>query len=190
MGKQTQLKYKRLLDKAQELFIHRGYNNVTIDEIALAAGISKVTLYKHFNSKEDLFIHIIKDITTKHYDNLEYQLVSIQGYIEKLNFIFKYSLESYKKYPLTFYKDMIGTPFVWEKIYSYRKERAVLLCRKILEEGIKSKEIRQLNVEHTISLLLSLGESLPKMLPFNDYEESKGFMENYYEFIKNALINK
>ncbi|MDR5658859.1 TetR/AcrR family transcriptional regulator [Serpentinicella sp. ANB-PHB4] len=190
MGKQSQLKFKRLLEKAEELFIDRGYSKVTIDQIALAAGISKVTLYKHFNSKEDLFIHIMKNITTKHYDVLQSQLTDIKGSVEKLNFLFKYSLESYKKYPLTFYKDMMETPSIWEKIYNYRKERAIKICKDILKEGINSNEIRELNINHTVSILLCLGESLPKMFPFNDYEESKLFMDSYYNFVNNALIKK
>ncbi|TCK98523.1 TetR family transcriptional regulator [Natranaerovirga hydrolytica] len=188
MGKQSQLKLERLLVKAEELFVSRGYINVTIDEIALAAGISKVTLYKHFNSKADLFIHTMKTITAKHYDVLESQLTNIKGSVEKLNFLFKYSLEAYEKYPLTFYKDMMETPFIWEKIYSYRKERAVKICKSILKEGISSNEIRNVNIDHTVSLLLCLGESLPKVFPFDDYEESKLFMKSYYDFVKNALI--
>lgn len=40
---------------AEELFKTRGFDGVAIDEIAAAAGVSKVTIYKHFGSKDELF---------------------------------------------------------------------------------------------------------------------------------------
>lgn len=40
---------------AEELFKTRGFDGVAIEEIAAAAGISKVTIYKHFGSKDELF---------------------------------------------------------------------------------------------------------------------------------------
>lgn len=40
---------------AEELFKTRGFDGVAIEEIAAAAGVSKVTIYKHFGSKDELF---------------------------------------------------------------------------------------------------------------------------------------
>jgi len=46
---------ERILDVATELFLHYGYKRTTVDEIATAAGISKGSVYLHFNSKEAVF---------------------------------------------------------------------------------------------------------------------------------------
>ena len=40
---------------AEALFKTRGFDGVAIEEIAAAAGVSKVTIYKHFVSKDELF---------------------------------------------------------------------------------------------------------------------------------------
>ncbi|MDJ1133638.1 TetR/AcrR family transcriptional regulator [Streptomyces iconiensis] len=41
---------------ATELFLERGFENVTIAEVAAAAGVSKVTVFSHFERKEDLLL--------------------------------------------------------------------------------------------------------------------------------------
>lgn len=46
---------ERILDAAQKLFVHYGYDKTTISEIAEAAKISKSTLYLRWKKKEDIF---------------------------------------------------------------------------------------------------------------------------------------
>lgn len=42
---------EKILNKASELFLNLGFKSVTMDDIATNLGISKKTLYKHFNNK-------------------------------------------------------------------------------------------------------------------------------------------
>ena len=42
-------------DVATRLFFERGFDNVTIDEIAEAADVGRMTVFNHFPRKEDLF---------------------------------------------------------------------------------------------------------------------------------------
>src|ERR1700733_3514229 len=44
----------RIVDAARELFYDHGYSKVSTSEIAEAVGISKKTLYKEFETKEDI----------------------------------------------------------------------------------------------------------------------------------------
>jgi AcrR family transcriptional regulator len=41
---------------ATELFLERGFANVTVAEVAEAAGISKMTVFNYFSTKEDLLL--------------------------------------------------------------------------------------------------------------------------------------
>ncbi|MGI4757489.1 MAG: TetR/AcrR family transcriptional regulator [Janthinobacterium lividum] len=45
-------------DVATRLFIQRGFDAVTMDEIAEAADVSRMTVFNHFSRKEDLFFDL------------------------------------------------------------------------------------------------------------------------------------
>ncbi|MGP4008687.1 TetR/AcrR family transcriptional regulator [Streptomyces sp. 4N124] len=51
----------RILDAAHELMLTVGLARATTKEIAKAAGCSEAALYKHFASKEDLFIRVLAE---------------------------------------------------------------------------------------------------------------------------------
>jgi AcrR family transcriptional regulator len=62
MGRSAQ-KRQVIVEAATELFLGNGFLGTTMDEVAERAGVSKPTAYKHFPSKEALFIEIITTMT-------------------------------------------------------------------------------------------------------------------------------
>ena len=50
----------RILDAAYTLFYRKGFGRVGVDEIACLAGITKRTLYYHFNSKDELLAAVLE----------------------------------------------------------------------------------------------------------------------------------
>jgi AcrR family transcriptional regulator len=51
---------ERILETAYQLFYERGFTRISMDEIAARAGITKRTLYNHFDSKDTLFGEMLK----------------------------------------------------------------------------------------------------------------------------------
>ncbi len=49
-------KREHLIDIARRLFYRDGFHNTGIDAILAEAGVAKMTLYKHFKSKEELIL--------------------------------------------------------------------------------------------------------------------------------------
>ncbi|HEY9841743.1 MAG TPA: TetR/AcrR family transcriptional regulator, partial [Candidatus Obscuribacterales bacterium] len=52
---------ERILNAAAEVIKNLGMSRATTREIAKAAGFSEATLYKHFSSKEELFLKVIME---------------------------------------------------------------------------------------------------------------------------------
>lgn len=48
-------KAEQVLDAARRLFVERGFGATNMDALATAAGVSKATIYAHYDSKESLF---------------------------------------------------------------------------------------------------------------------------------------
>ena len=76
--KQMNLSTKqRILSEALTLFSVRGYEPVTVAEIAKAVGVKAPALYKHYKSKRDIFNAILVEMQTS-YDN-QAKLMQMDG---------------------------------------------------------------------------------------------------------------
>ncbi|MEU6559366.1 TetR/AcrR family transcriptional regulator [Nocardia nova] len=51
---------QQLLDTAEALFTRRGYEGVTLDDIARAAGVSRPIVYQHHGSKDGIFLACVR----------------------------------------------------------------------------------------------------------------------------------
>ena len=49
-----------LVDTALELFIRDGFHATGIDKILAESGVAKMTLYKHFKSKDELILSALR----------------------------------------------------------------------------------------------------------------------------------
>ncbi|WP_371661542.1 TetR family transcriptional regulator [Streptomyces sp. NBC_00280] len=59
--RKKQQTYQNVSDIAIRLFLAKGFDAVSVAEIAAAAGISKPTLFRYFPAKEDLVLHRFAD---------------------------------------------------------------------------------------------------------------------------------
>ncbi|GAA0356346.1 TetR/AcrR family transcriptional regulator [Microbispora corallina] len=53
---------QRIADMAMGLFLQRGFDNVTVAEVARAADVSVNTVFNYFRTKEDLFLDRSQDV--------------------------------------------------------------------------------------------------------------------------------
>jgi len=59
--RKKQQTYDALSEAAIALFLERGFDEVSVTDIAAAADVSKPTLFKYFPTKQDLVLHRIAD---------------------------------------------------------------------------------------------------------------------------------
>jgi AcrR family transcriptional regulator len=57
--------FKRVLRVAENLFLKKGYNSTTIQEIAAASKVSNATIVKYFGGKAELFICMVSEVTKR-----------------------------------------------------------------------------------------------------------------------------
>ncbi|MYM64443.1 TetR/AcrR family transcriptional regulator [Pseudomaricurvus sp. HS19] len=68
-----------LLDTAQRLFSAEGYHATGIDRILAESGVSKATLYKHFASKEELVLAVLRRRHDQFLQAMERHLQAAEG---------------------------------------------------------------------------------------------------------------
>jgi AcrR family transcriptional regulator len=69
-----------LLDAAEDVFAEKGFTPATLDDIAHAAGYTKGAIYKHFATKEDLFLAVSDRYWRRYFDNFA-EVMSTAGQV-------------------------------------------------------------------------------------------------------------
>ena len=131
----TQAKRENILRVARALFTARGVQQVSVDEIAAQANVSKVTVYKYFGSKDELYAEVVNQFMEETLVATEAVFHSEVDFLDKLKFAvgIQTSLSQLVSYAYLF--------DVWEKRgdiasrmdETMQKVRALMLG--ILEEG-------------------------------------------------------
>jgi AcrR family transcriptional regulator len=75
---------ERILQEARRLFLERGFLDVSMREIAEAAGLRKATVYHHFRDKEELFIAITLEEMAAVRARMEESIAGLTGLPERL----------------------------------------------------------------------------------------------------------
>lgn len=75
---------ERILDTASRLFYHQGFNSTGINQIIAEAGIAIGSLYKHYQSKNDLLYHYLEQQELEYFTNLDDYLKDEKEPLKKL----------------------------------------------------------------------------------------------------------
>jgi len=97
------------IDAAERLFMQKGFENTSIDEVAKEAGLTKRTLYQYFTSKEDLFYAVATKGARLLLSAYEEAMKRGNNVLEKIRLGNKAYLQFYKDY-LGMFRLMNYTP--------------------------------------------------------------------------------
>ena len=97
---------EKLFQKAARLFYKHGYRAIGVDTIAAESGIGKMTLYRHYPSKDDLIVAYLKNSNETFWENFEQVTKEANAPRDKLLAFFE-SLQDYVKTPVCY-----GCPFL------------------------------------------------------------------------------
>jgi AcrR family transcriptional regulator len=97
---------EKLFQAAARLFYQHGYRASGVDTIASESGIGKMTLYRHFPSKDDLIVAFLLDSNKKFWEYFEQSTKNAPTASEKLRSFFT-TLQDYTLNPACY-----GCPFI------------------------------------------------------------------------------
>ena len=134
----------RIIEAATKLFAENGYQQTTIAEIAKMVGLAEGSIYEHFRGKEDILLTIPDVWVNRAIQELELQLLGIQGAINKLRKFLWWYMYYIESEPLTakvvFLFLKTNPNFIQTEVYPNVKTFYSYLT-KIFEEGRESGEL-------------------------------------------------
>jgi len=96
----------KILDTAERLFYKQGYHNTGTNQVIEEADIAKASLYKHFETKDDLMLAYVQRLHQQWFERFEGQINKVTGRKEKLLAIFDYYVERQQ------FREYGGCPFI------------------------------------------------------------------------------
>lgn len=157
---------KEILDKALDLFMENGYEDVTFQKIADKCGVTRTTLYIYFKNKKEIFAWSIKQLTNE----IESSLLKIidnrdLSYEERLksvlHTILQKCVDNYRLFviTLTYLLQLKNTGKDTKKIVQRRIIRLRHLLSTVIIDGITSGNFKKVNVHEANELIFNLIEA-------------------------------
>lgn len=150
-----------ILEAARKLFSKRGFGDVTIDEIAAAAGLAKATVYQYFASKQDIYFAALRAGVHDLLARTDAQMDAAEGLRAKVEAFIRTRLEYLQQHHEFFavYHAEFGNlthPATLNQEFRTLYRRQFERLRGVLEEGIKRGELAGVSAE---TLAIAIYES-------------------------------
>jgi AcrR family transcriptional regulator len=147
-GKEKDSRKKLILKSARTLFFKKGFNNVTVDEIAKSSELGKGSIYLYFNSKEEIYAQIllndIEDFNQQVYVLLNKKKIAADLLVEFSNIYVDFFFNDGELFRILMtYMLQPAKMNLTEKLNSQiltANARSIDVIGKILQLGVSSKE--------------------------------------------------
>jgi AcrR family transcriptional regulator len=157
----TQRKELAILDAASRVFAVRPFHEVLIDAIASDARIGKGTIYRYFETKEDLYfatvVHVMENLATE----LEARARAESSASRRLEAIATVILERFweRRYLLPFFQRDERFPTLEVELIK-RREPILRVVQEAILAGIEQREFRGIDARIGADLFLGMVRAL------------------------------
>lgn len=133
-----------IIEKANELYLQRGYQNVTVVDICEACNISKTTFYYHLKSKEETILNFY-DSLTHNISQFVLTVFSKDNFWEQLLMCFESLIKEAHRYGTDFFTQMMISNLKDDSSsYDFRDELTEVAVM-IIKKGQEAGQIRNQN---------------------------------------------
>jgi len=183
-----------ILDAAVNVFIEKGYENTSMNEIAARAGISKGGLYHHFINKDMVMLYANQKLMKPCYEMME-KIRHCDNVIEGL----KVYIHDYLQYWIERKKELIFFSLSMTKAMGHRDifkmyeryvEEYIYFFEEMYNKGIKSGCFRPHNARHSSIALMSALDGVLVYMALDRKITLDETTESFIERFVNAFINK
>lgn len=125
----------RLFEASMLLIGERGHHNVTVDEIAAAAGVSKGTVYYNFGSKSELIGQLIRfgaDVLFERLEKGSTDTDPVAGFRDMVKAALEF-MEEYPSFAQLWISEQWQFPSEWSATLRELREEVIAVIRKALE---------------------------------------------------------
>jgi AcrR family transcriptional regulator len=184
---------ERLLRAAQELIEEGGYAAAPVTAIAGRAGVAAGTLYRHFDSKEDLFVEVFRSVCSGEERAMRAASdeMAASGAVARLEEVLGTFAERALRNPRLAWALIAEPvdPLVDAERLAYRERYAGVIA-EALQAGIREGELPPQNVELTAAALVGgCGEALvgPLSPVAGARPESEELVAALRQFVRRAV---
>lgn len=152
----TQVKELAILDAASKVFAAKPFHEVLIDAIAADAGIGKGTIYRYFETKEDLYFATVLHVMEVLAEELQQTTREGSSATSRLEAIARVILERYweRRYLLPFFQSD-ELPALEVQLVRHR-EPIVRVVQEAILAGIEHREFRGIDARIGAQLFLGM----------------------------------
>lgn len=145
---------QKLFAALSTLMEERGFDAITLADIAAAAGVGRTAVYNHFADKESLLVGFITDETEQYVATLERSLEDVEDPTEQLRAYVRAQAQLKRIYHLAPGPDLRS---VLSRATQQRVREHVMLVeqilRRILHAGIESGDFPEQDIDTTVPLV-------------------------------------
>ena len=152
---------RKILDTAERLFIEKGYDHASLQDIIAATGLSKGAIYHHFSSKEDIFYSVCDRIGQRNAQVLmEVRDDPALNGLDKLRTIFKVSLHPERQAKMFCMMPYLldNDKFLATEMRSILQEVVPLFIEPIIRQGIEDGSIQTSRPRELAEAMLLLSD--------------------------------
>ena len=134
---------QKILDVSKKLFLEKGYDNTSIQDIINGlGGLTKGVIYHHFKSKEDIFGNVMGEASSEIEDiGWDNSCEEVNGF-DKLQKLITHHLRAYDRQALGYSaRVMLKSPRILGEIYLTTFNEVAPTIKKYITEGVKDGSI-------------------------------------------------
>lgn len=171
------------MQQAAQLFVQKGYAAVTMNEVCTAAKVSKGSLYHHFPSKDELFLHVVEDDTEQWLSEWEDIRSKLSGIEERIYALGEHYANDFQNPLIRGLEEYARSRTLSEEIHqrlSRLYESGASACRNLLKEGMDSGYLIHQDLDRYVVIVCGMLEGIGRVSEITASSEGTEEIRSYY----------